>query len=282
MLLLVVVCFMCIVIAVTGANGPEGKWTSTFGEIEITEKNGVYSGKYTYDNGIIQKAKLSGNVLSGEWVETPKNEPKRSGKFKWTFNKDFSSFTGTWGYGNSNSDGGAWTGQGTSKSIPDCNDLSCMSKCEQKNPGVPHERQNYYCNNMNQCVCDILPDTTGLWDNFDEETRQFCDEICYAKDGSFNKFQAKNFKSGSECMQECMDSERCVCGDGFKVPCPESCPFIGYESWENFCAPGCCIGKYGGPTVDRNDASCNDPSEKGVRCCEWTKEWNSKYYPRKY
>lgn len=118
-------CILLTATIVSGANSPEGKWTSTFGEIEIKVKDGIYSGKYTYDNGIIQRARLNGQILSGEWVESPKNKQKRVGRFRWTFTKDFTSFSGTWGYSTSNTDGGAWKGNRITQQTPSQNTCDC-------------------------------------------------------------------------------------------------------------------------------------------------------------
>lgn len=85
-------------------------WSTSFGELTLSEVNGVITGRYTYDNGVIQKVRQDGYVLTGEWVETPSTGEKRVGRFSWTFDELFSSYTGTWGYGESATDGGDWEG----------------------------------------------------------------------------------------------------------------------------------------------------------------------------
>ena len=69
-----------------------------FGQMHLFQRGRYVIGGYEWDRGCIQGL-LNGNVMTGEWVESPTYKGKRdSGLCRLTFTADGSSFTGTWGY----------------------------------------------------------------------------------------------------------------------------------------------------------------------------------------
>ncbi len=92
-----------------------GKWKTNFGTLETTTDKLTISGAYTWDKGkltgLISK---NGTEVIGTWSESPDYKPpKNAGKFSWKMSAGGDSFTGTWGYGDSYTDGsrgGTWTG----------------------------------------------------------------------------------------------------------------------------------------------------------------------------
>jgi len=65
----------------------------------LTQNGDSVSGTYTYDNGKIT-GKVSGNVLTGTWSESPSySPPGDAGEIEFTMASDRKSFTGKWRYG---------------------------------------------------------------------------------------------------------------------------------------------------------------------------------------
>ncbi len=54
---------------------------------------------------------VAGNVLSGRWAGPPTyQEPQNAGRFVFVIASDCNSFTGSWGFNQSATDGGVWSG----------------------------------------------------------------------------------------------------------------------------------------------------------------------------
>jgi len=93
----------------------EGKWKTNFGILETTVSEHNIKGTYTWDQGkIVGQIAKHGTDVSATWSESPDYKPpKNAGKVTWTLSADHNSFTGTWGYGDSFTNGtrgGTWTG----------------------------------------------------------------------------------------------------------------------------------------------------------------------------
>ncbi len=94
-----------------------GKWKTNWGTeliIDLTQNGDKVKGRYTYsENGVEVKGrifgKLVGNTLSFRWRERIGSR-KRGGRGKFVLSGDGSSFTGSWGNGDSDSNGGSWSG----------------------------------------------------------------------------------------------------------------------------------------------------------------------------
>jgi len=97
-----------------------GTWKTNWGTeliIELTQNGDRVKGKYTYtESGVEVKGrifgKLVGSTLSFRWREKI-GERRRGGRGKFTLSGDGNSFTGSWGNGNSDSNGGSWNGERT-------------------------------------------------------------------------------------------------------------------------------------------------------------------------
>ena len=89
----------------------EGKWSTNFGPLVTEQKDGKLYGLYQYGENQIVGAimgDLDGtNVMHFSWAEK-NGAGKGSGVF--VVAADGSEFVGTWGYGDSESDGGNWEG----------------------------------------------------------------------------------------------------------------------------------------------------------------------------
>jgi hypothetical protein len=97
----------------------EGKWTTTFGPVDVVNMNGAdgfdYAGAYIYQsqgttvNGLFG-GKVEGNWFVLKWVEK-RPQGNTTGFAVWAMNGDGGSFTGTWGSGESANNGGRWEGR---------------------------------------------------------------------------------------------------------------------------------------------------------------------------
>lgn len=91
-----------------------GAWTSDFGVIQFQQQGNQVTASYSYTNGGNQiqgqiAGVVTGNHLDFEWHEGPGGAGDGHGSF--TMGSDGTSFTGTWGKGESRTDGGNWNGK---------------------------------------------------------------------------------------------------------------------------------------------------------------------------
>ena len=94
----------------TNADKLIGTYKTAWGDLVLNLKGNTVTGYYSHDNGKISGT-ISGKTVSGTWSEAPTYAGNRdSGKFVWKFTDDFSSFSGTWGYGGSSTGSGGWSG----------------------------------------------------------------------------------------------------------------------------------------------------------------------------
>ena len=100
----------------------KGDWQTPIGKITLQEDQGdLVSGKYEYtnsDRGKIVgelKGKLSNNVVTFDWQETPKQQAKQTGKGVLVFVEGCKEFYGSYGTGESTSNFGNWQGLRISK-----------------------------------------------------------------------------------------------------------------------------------------------------------------------
>lgn len=83
----------------------QGKWSSDFGEMELTEAGGVVTGRYSFEGGKVVGT-LSGTRLTGHWIQSKSSRKCETsvegshfhGKMDFEFTGD--KFTGKWGYCN--------------------------------------------------------------------------------------------------------------------------------------------------------------------------------------
>jgi len=99
-----------------------GDWQTAIGKLTLQEERGdVISGKYEYTNfdrgRIIGEftGKLTNNVVSFDWQETPKQQPKQQGRGVLIFGEGCKEFYGSYGTGDSTSNFGNWQGSRMSK-----------------------------------------------------------------------------------------------------------------------------------------------------------------------
>jgi hypothetical protein len=94
-----------------------GDWQTPFGKVKLQEEsNNLVSGKYEYVNferGKIvgeMTGKLSNNVITFDWKETPKQQPKQQGKGIIVFAEGCKEFYGSYGVGENTNNFGNWQG----------------------------------------------------------------------------------------------------------------------------------------------------------------------------
>jgi hypothetical protein len=99
-----------------------GDWQTPFGKLSLQEEsNNLISGKYEYDNyerGKIvgeMTGKLSNNVITFDWQETPKQQAKQQGKGILILGEGCKEFYGSYGTGDSTNNFGNWQGSRISK-----------------------------------------------------------------------------------------------------------------------------------------------------------------------
>lgn len=86
-----------------------GEWTTSWGDMTLTQTGSKVTGTYTYDQGKISGT-VSGNILTGTWSEAPSYAPPHdAGEVEFVMSEDGKSFTGKWRYG-SEGDWGNWDG----------------------------------------------------------------------------------------------------------------------------------------------------------------------------
>jgi hypothetical protein len=88
-----------------------GQWSSDFGVITFQQQGAQVTASYTYNNGVQGQISgtVTGNQLEFEWHEGPGGAGDGHGLF--TMSADGTSFTGSWGKGESRTDGGNWNGK---------------------------------------------------------------------------------------------------------------------------------------------------------------------------
>lgn len=88
-----------------------GLWNTTFNKMRLQQSGNTVVGTYELKNGKITGT-LIGNTLLGNWSQDENNDgiPEAIGKIQITFSS-INEFKGTWGYNESYSDGGIWSGE---------------------------------------------------------------------------------------------------------------------------------------------------------------------------
>ena len=94
----------------------QGQWSTSEGQMNLSQSNNIVQGKYNQDNGRI-KGKLDGTTLTGYWIENSSAQQcsqPMNGSFYWglitfTMSPDGKSFQGKWNYCN-NQPHISWTG----------------------------------------------------------------------------------------------------------------------------------------------------------------------------
>lgn len=99
-----------------------GDWQTPFGKVTLQEQSeNLISGKYEYANFERGKiageltGKLSRNVISFDWKETPKQQPQQQGKGILVFGEGCKEFYGSYGTGESTNNFGNWQGSRLTK-----------------------------------------------------------------------------------------------------------------------------------------------------------------------
>ena len=99
-----------------------GDWQTSFGKVTLQETSeNIFSGKYEYTNferGQITgelTGKLSNNIATFDWTETPNKQPKQQGKGILVFGEDCKEFYGSYGTGENTSNFGNWQGSRLTK-----------------------------------------------------------------------------------------------------------------------------------------------------------------------
>jgi hypothetical protein len=86
-----------------------GTWSTSFGQMQLTQTGVTVSGTYTQDQGQISGT-ASGHILSGTWTEAPSRQPPTdAGALGFTLNSDLRSFSGYRRYGSSG-ESAPWSG----------------------------------------------------------------------------------------------------------------------------------------------------------------------------
>ena len=93
-----------------------GTWKTNWGNLSLDESYSSFNQKYAIIGSYIKKnqgtfqGELTGPVLTGEWEEPDAKSPEDSGRFTFFFKDNCCVFTGTWGTGDSDTNGGEWSG----------------------------------------------------------------------------------------------------------------------------------------------------------------------------
>jgi hypothetical protein len=83
-----------------------GTWDTNWGPVHLTEAGNSVTGSYEGEYPGTLQGKRSGNTVTFTWS----GSNGESGKGVFTFSPDGKSFQGTWGGGDSATNGGAWSG----------------------------------------------------------------------------------------------------------------------------------------------------------------------------
>ena len=99
-----------------------GDWQTPFGKVALQEESeNLVSGKYEYTNFERGKitgeltGRLSNNVVTFDWTETPNQQPKQQGKGILVFAEGCKEFYGSYGTGESTNNFGNWQGSRLTK-----------------------------------------------------------------------------------------------------------------------------------------------------------------------
>ncbi|OYQ65744.1 hypothetical protein B9G53_06355 [Pseudanabaena sp. SR411] len=99
-----------------------GDWQTPFGKVTLQEASeNLVSGKYEYANFERGKitgeftGKLSNNVVTFDWTETPNQQAKQQGKGILVFGEGCKEFYGSYGTGESTNNFGNWQGSRLTK-----------------------------------------------------------------------------------------------------------------------------------------------------------------------
>jgi hypothetical protein len=88
-----------------------GIWETSFGLLDLQEKDGTVEGVYTVDWGVL-RGKSEGDRLTGKWFDAPtRSEPSDGGDFEFNLSLDCQNFSGNWRYGTIEGWSGEWTGK---------------------------------------------------------------------------------------------------------------------------------------------------------------------------
>ena len=92
-----------------------GTWRTNWGDITLKNNPEIYNriailGNYTRENIGSFDGTLTGPILTGTWSEPGTVLGDKTGRFTFLFRDDCCSFTGTWGTGGSDTNGGDWSG----------------------------------------------------------------------------------------------------------------------------------------------------------------------------
>lgn len=89
-----------------------GTWSTNFNILNLTQTGFNVSGEFDYRNGRLLGV-IFGNIMTGTWYHDFNNdgEYERRGRFVFKFSEEGTLLSGTWGYSNSFSDGGHWSGE---------------------------------------------------------------------------------------------------------------------------------------------------------------------------
>ncbi len=95
-----------------------GLWYSNYDDMQVVQQGDKVSGTFEYKTGGQISGTLQGGVLIFDWVQTGDLSVGRrevKGKGYWVMGQDGMHFEGKWGYGDSFTDGGKWTGDKASQ-----------------------------------------------------------------------------------------------------------------------------------------------------------------------
>jgi hypothetical protein len=99
-----------------------GDWQTPFGKVALQEESeNLVSGKYEYTNFERGKitgeltGRLSNNVVTFDWTETPSQQPKQQGRGILVFGEGCKEFYGSYGTGESTNNFGNWQGSRLTK-----------------------------------------------------------------------------------------------------------------------------------------------------------------------
>ncbi len=93
-----------------------GSWKTNWGNMSLDESYSSFNQKYTIIGSYVKKnqgtfqGELTGPVLTGEWAEPDAKSLEDSGRFTFFLKDNCCAFTGTWGTGDSDTNGGEWSG----------------------------------------------------------------------------------------------------------------------------------------------------------------------------
>lgn len=91
-----------------------GLWYSNYDDMKLVQKDGTVTGTFEYKTGGRLAGTLTGGVLLFDWVQDGDLSVGRrevTGKGYFVMGSDGVTFEGKWGYGDSLTDGGTWTGE---------------------------------------------------------------------------------------------------------------------------------------------------------------------------